>query len=144
MQGCGSTSRLRPSCRTRAAQHLARCCASNTASLASLNASFAASSAAIALRSISSAASAASTAACVGGIAQRVEDPDVVVRCDGGDDVSDGECCAVIFRHIRQLEPEEDCGASHASDAEREGIVNQAPLAIGEAFRKRRHCSADA
>ena len=79
----------------------ARCCASNTASLASLAAAFAASSAAIALHTISSAAS---TAAFVGGIAQRVEDPDVVVRCDGGDDASDGECCAVIFRHIRQLQ----------------------------------------
>ena len=57
----------------------------------------------------------------------------MVVGCDGGDEPSDVEGSTVIFGHVRQLEPEEDCGASHTSDAERQRVVDKAQLAIGEA-----------
>ena len=60
----------------------------------------------------------------------------VVVGCDGGDEPSDVEGSTVIFGHVRQLEPEEDCGASHTSDAERQRVVDKAQLAIGEAVWK--------
>ena len=59
-----------------------------------------------------------------------------MVGCDGGDEPSDVEGSMVIFGHVRQLEPEEDCGASHTSDAERQSIVDKAQLAIGEAVWK--------
>ena len=72
----------------------------------------------------------------VKGINPRIEHSHVVVGCDGGDEPSDVEGNMVIFGHVRQLEPEEDCGASHTSDAERQSVVDKTPLAIDEAVWK--------
>ena len=40
-----------------------------------------------------------------------------MVGCDGGDQPGDLERSAIIFRHIRNLKPENNCGAAHGGTA---------------------------
>mmetsp|Transcript_43763 Transcript_43763/g.92973 ORF Transcript_43763/g.92973 Transcript_43763/m.92973 type:complete len:281 (-) Transcript_43763:9-851(-) len=62
----------------------------------------------------------------------RIEDSEIVVRRDPSHNSGDGQGSPIVPRHIRQLQPEEHGRGAHRSDAERQRIVDSAPLPVRE------------